>query len=103
MKDTCTAAGTNSAHLAAQRKAFGVIPSQMIWGILACCVVFLGSQLSHAVGCITVPAPSAPDSNTVLLLATTLTDNSGNAAGNLCTSVEATQAVALGFNVEIDD
>src|SRR6478672_3168916 len=107
MKDTCMVAGRNSAHLAGQRKAFGVIPSRMIWGILACCFIFLSSQLSHATACNVVLAGSgipATDSLTVLMLATTLTDN-GNPGGNLCNSLEATQAQAspLNLNVEIDD
>src|SRR5437870_3044814 len=97
MKDTCKAAGTNSAHLAAQRKTFGVIPSQMIWGILACCFVFLSSQLSHAT-CTPVStgldAPAA-NTNTVLILGTTVPIG--------CSSLEAAQAQLSGFDVEIDD
>jgi hypothetical protein len=107
MTDMRATAG-NSARLDARTKAFGVIPSlipnQMIWGILACCFIFLSSQLAHATGaCTIVPATQAPDNNTVLMLASTLTDSAGNAGGDLCTSVEAVQANALGFNVEIDD
>jgi hypothetical protein len=79
----------------------------MIWGILACCFIFLSSQLSHAT-CTPVNGGGgigASDSNTVLMLATTLTDNLGNPGGNLCTSLEAVQAQAspLNLNVEIDD
>lgn len=109
MKDTRIAAGRNSAHLAAQRKVFGVIPSHLIWGILACCFVFLSSQLSHASGaCTTTPATQAPTNNWVLILAPTLADSNGkptsiNPNANLCTSLEAVKANDLGFDVEIDD
>jgi hypothetical protein len=106
MTDTRATAG-NSARLDLRTKAFGVIPSQMIWGIMACFFIFLSSQLSNATGtCTTVTGGSGfgvTDNNTVLMLATTLTDNTGSPAGNLCTSVEAAQANALNFNVEIDD
>lgn len=107
MTDTRIAAG-NSAHLAARMKAFGVIPSQLIWGILACCFIFLSSQLSHATGtCTTVSEGSIgapPGNNTVLMLATTLTA-SAESPGDLCTSLEAVQAMAspLNLNVEIDE
>ena len=109
MTDTRATAG-NSTCLDARTKAVGVIPSlipnQMIWGILACCFIFVSSQLSHATPtCTTVAGGSGfgvADNNTVLMLAPTLTDN-GNAVGNLCNSLEAVQANALGFNVEIDD
>ena len=79
----------------------------MIWGILACCFVFLGGQLSHAATCNAITGGggiNAPDNNTVLMLATTLADSAGT-AGNLCTSLEAVQAQAspLNLNVEIDD
>ncbi len=73
--------------------------------VLLCGFVFFSSQSARAT-CTPVNGGSgvgATDTNTVLMLATTLTDSSGSLTGNLCTSVEAVQANALGFNVEIDD
>lgn len=104
MKNTFIVARRNSAELAARTKAFGVIPSRMIWRILACCFIFLSSQLSHAV-CNTLTGGSgvgATDNITVLMLATTLKGGTDTPT-DLCTSLEVVQANALGLNVEIDD
>jgi hypothetical protein len=84
-------------------KKFAVISGQFL---MACCLILLSSKVSYAdVSCTMTPSPAA-DNNTVLMLAPTLTDSAGNQAGgevDLCTSLEATQAMALGLNVEIDD
>ncbi len=81
-------------------KKYAAMPVQ--W-IMTCCLVFLGSQLSYAATCTTTPASNAPNDHTVLMLATTLTDSTGNPAGDLCASLEAVQANALDLDVEIDD
>jgi hypothetical protein len=85
-------------------KKFAVISGQFL---MACCLILLSSKVSYAdVSCTMTPSPGAADNNTVLMLAPSLTDSAGHQAGSevdLCTSLEATQAMALGLNVEIDD
>lgn len=107
MTDTCIAVGRNSSHLAARMKGFGLTNHQLASVVLLCCSVCLGTQLSFA-SCATVSGGGgmgASDNNTVLMLGPTLTDSVGSPSGNLCTSLEAVQAMAspLNYNVEIDD
>ncbi len=86
-------------------KLFSLIRRHITPLVVICCFVFFGSQAAHATSCTLVGAASgvpASTDATVLMLGTTLTDNTGSPAGDLCTSLEATQAQALGFNVEID-
>ena len=72
--------------------------------IVACCFVFLGNQLSYAATCTVTPATNAPNDHTVLMLAPTLAAlGDGSLSGDLCTSLEAVQAIGLGLDVEIDD
>jgi len=85
-------------------KKFAVISGQFL---IAYCLILFSSKVSYAdVICTMTPSPGAAQPDTVLMLASTLADSSGNLAGSevdLCTSLEATQAMALNFNVEIDD
>jgi hypothetical protein len=86
---------------------FGLTLRQVASVAVLCCFVCLGSQLSFG-SCTTViggGGVGASDNITVLMLGPTLTDSTGNPTGNLCTSLEAVEAMAapLNYNVEIDD
>jgi hypothetical protein len=90
-------------------KVFTLILRPLVSFVVLCCFAFFGSQSAHASvaqpTCTTILSGSAGanDTVTVLMLGATLVDSSGSPTGNLCTSLEATQAQALGFNVEIDN
>ena len=73
-------------------KKFAVISGQFL---IAYCLILFSSKVSYAdVICTMTPSPGAAQPDTVLMLASTLADSSGNLAGSevdLCTSLDATR------------
>jgi hypothetical protein len=82
-------------------KIFTFVRRQMVPLVVLGCFAFFDSPSAHATTCATVLSGSigASDTVTVLLLRATLASSIGT---DMCTSLEATKAQALGFNVEID-